>query len=171
MVIILKAQIDLEYPKVRVEKKNIALAKKILTNFAGAISEDTSVHTYIFQALLFHEWPDIAKTLKKIAIVEMHHLELLGEVITQLGVAPMFLSVEKNGALKWFSGQFVSYDKTLKEAILNDLWMEEQAIQNYEKLISEINDETIIYLIKRIILDERLHCKIFQQILKDLEDI
>lgn len=163
----MKYCVDMPYPEVKVEKKDLELAKKVFNLYAGEVSEDTSTHTYVLQALLYSENEEIKEVLEGIARVEMHHLEILGTLIKKLGLIPLYLSVEDN-KVKWFSGKYITYEKNLKEAILKNICIERIAIKNYEALINETNDEHVIHIIKRIILDERLHIEIFEKIYQQL---
>lgn len=163
----MKFNVDMPYPEVKVERKDLELAKKVFNLYAGEVSEDTSTHNYVLQALMFSENEEIRKILKEIAIVEMHHLELLGTLIKKLGLVPLFLSTNNN-KIKWFSGSYVFYEKDLKKVLLKDIYIEKMAIKNYETLISETSDKNIIHLLKRIILDERLHIEIFEKLLTTL---
>ncbi len=162
----MKYCVDMPYPSVKVSKRDLNLAKKLLNVYAGEVSEDTSAHTYIFQSLIVED-KEISKILKNIGIVEMHHLDLLGLLIKNLGLIPFFASVEKE-KIKWFSGKYINYERDLKELLLNNIALEKKAISNYENILKETSDIYIIHLIKRIILDERLHIEIFEKIYKQL---
>ena len=163
----MKYSVDMPYPNVKVEKKDKELAKKILSLYAGEVSEDTSSHNYIFQMLMFSENKELKEIFEGIAIVEMHHLEILGTLIKELGLAPVFLSIEA-GKIKWFSGNYVNYNKNLRKILLKNIEIEKMAISNYERIIKETNDKNIVYLFKRIILDERLHIEIFEKLLQQI---
>ena len=163
----MKYCVDMPYPEVNVEKKDLELAKKLFNLYAGEISEDTSTHTYILQMLLYSDNEEIKKILEGIAIVEMHHLEILGTLIKKLGLVPLFLSTDED-RVKWFSGKYITYEKSIKEAMLKNICIEKLAIKNYESLINETTDENVIHIIKRIILDERLHIEIFEKIYDQL---
>lgn len=159
----MKFFVDMPYPEIKVNKKDIELAKKIFGVYAGEVSEDTSTHNYSLQSILFSYNEEIKEVLKQIAMVEMHHLEILGTLIKALGLTPLYLSVENN-KVKWFSGSYITAEKSLKDAIFKNINYEKQAIKNYERLISETDDENIKYIFKRIILDEELHVEIFEKI-------
>lgn len=163
----MKFCVDMPYPEVKVEKKDLELAKKIFNLYAGEVSEDTSTHAYILQSLLFSENEEIKNILKGIAIVEMQHLEILGSLIKELGLIPLYLSTQNN-KIKWFSGSYIGYEKNLKETLLKNICMERMAIRNYEALLNETDDSYIQHIIKRIVLDERLHIEIFEKIYEQL---
>lgn len=155
--------VDIPYPEVKVERKDENLAKELLSLYAGEISEDTAVHTYIFQMLLMHKNKELKELLRGIAITEMHHLEILGILIKELGLTPLYLSIP-NDCVKWFSGSYVSYEKKWKEMLLHNIRTEKLSIERYEKIIEKTTDEHVIHILKRIILDEQLHIEIFSKL-------
>lgn len=153
---------NIPYPTIKVEHQNKDLAKELLTLYAGTISEDTTIHKYIFQMLTINN-PEIKQILKQIAITEMHHLELLGLLIKELGITPIFASISHNN-LNWFNGSFINYEQDYQKMLLNNIQEEEQTIKNYEQILTKTTDPNIIHIIKRIIIDERIHIKIFTKL-------
>jgi len=163
----MKYNVDMPYPEVKVKNKDIELAKKLFCLYAGEFSEDTCTHSYILQKILYDDNEEIKSILEGIAIIEMRHLEILGELIKKLGLVPLFLRV-KNNKVEWFSGKYVTYEKNIKEALLKNICMERLAIKAYEDILVSTDDEYVIHIIKRIILDERLHIEIFEKIYDQL---
>ncbi len=155
--------VDMPYPEIKVEKKDVELAKEILNLYAGEVSEDTAIHNYTFQMLMMQEDKEKKEILKGIAITEMHHLEILGTLVGKLGLTPFFVGVN-NGSTKWFSGEYVTYEKEWKKILLSDIGLEELAIRNYERVIEKTSDECVKHILRRIILDERLHIEIFSKL-------
>ena len=93
-MIILECRVDKPYPEVRVERKNIEYAKLLLDDYASEVGEDRAIHQYVYQKFdKFKDNPLFSKTLSQIAMVEMRHLELLGETIKLLGVNPEILII------------------------------------------------------------------------------
>lgn len=158
--------VDLPYPKVKVIKKDIEIAKDVLNSYAGRVSEDTAVHNYVFQ-MMMQDDHELKNILRGIAIVEMHHLEILGNLIYELGLTPLFTSVENNHT-KWFSGEYVNYEKNWRQTLIDNIYEEETAIKNYEKIIAKTTDENVKHILKRIILDERVHIEIFTKLLNQI---
>ena len=70
---------NLPYPDIKVEKENIEYAKLLMYPYASMISEDTATHLYMYQSFILDD--NIGKILENIAIVEMHHLEMLAKTI------------------------------------------------------------------------------------------
>ncbi len=153
---------NLLYPEIKVEKKDLKLAKELLASYAGEISEETAVHNYIFQMMLQSN-KKIKETLKQIAIVEMHHIAILGQLIFKLGVVPYFLSINHK-KIEWFSGHFINYERDWSAVINQDIKEEIEAIQNYEKIILHTKDPNIKAILKRIILDEEIHIQLLKQL-------
>lgn len=160
---------NLPYPKIEVTNKNVFLARELFSNYAGDISEDTAIHNYIYQSLIIKN-DNIKNILKQIAIVEMHHLEILGKLIIKLGLTPMFLSISNNQT-KWFSGEYITYEKDIQKILLNNIKNEELAIQNYEKIIMKTDDNKVKIILKRIILDEKLHIEIFKHLYQIIKTV
>ena len=159
--------LNLPYPPIVVEKKNPRYIPLILQNYSGMVSEFTAVSQYIYHKFkLFDNSPKLANTISGIAMVEMHHLAILGELIVQLGGDPKYWINRKNKMYSWDS-KFVDYGKTLKEYLTYDMQSEVAAIRQYEETITKISDENIINIIKRIILDEELHLKLFNELYQE----
>ena len=157
-------QVDLPYPKIRVEKENMRYANILLHNYSGMVSEFTAINQYIYHKFkLFEENPEVSEVIGKIAIVEMHHLETLGKLILLLGEDPRYWIKKKDKRYYW-DGKFVDYGTTLKEYLDYDIQAETIAIRDYNKAKTEISDPYIIEIIDRIILDEELHLEIFKNL-------
>ncbi|EOR27267.1 CotJC protein [Clostridium sartagoforme AAU1] len=91
--------LGLPYPKIKVYDKNSIYADLIKKSYAGEVSELTAITQYTYHQLITSDY--IKNTLKGIAIVEMHHLEILGELLIALGENPTFLLRKK---IKTFIG-------------------------------------------------------------------
>ncbi len=163
----MNCRVDKPYPEIKVEKKNIEYAKLLLNDYASAVGEDRAIHQYIYQNFdKFNEDPVFAKTLSQIAMVEMKHLELLGETIKLLGINPEFRFVDKNtNYLVYWNSSYVNYTTNIIEMLKSDILIEKEAIKNYRYHISIINDKYIKALLYRIIEDEQMHIKCFNMLL------
>lgn len=149
--------LELPYPKIEVFDKNPNYADLIKKSYAGTISELTAVTQYTYQGLITKNM--IGNILRKIAEVEMHHLEILGELIVALGENPDFSINKKDKKLNW-SSKFICTSDSIKEMLLEDIKNEKEAIHQYRKTANLIDDENIIAILNRIILDEELHIKL-----------
>jgi len=95
----------------------------------------------------------------------MHHLEILGKLIYQLGNLPSFYTVDSNieCVIPWTSKN-VNYATNLSTILLDNIAREMKAIKTYQKHIQEINDPYIKKILERIIEDEEVHIHCFEQI-------
>ncbi|MEF9934475.1 MAG: ferritin family protein [Clostridium sp.] len=158
-------KVNLPYPEVKVKAKNPTYAKIMLQNYAGMVSEMSAICQYInHEQRIFKEYPEISDTLKHIAMVEMHHLQMIGLLSHELG-ADLKFWYEKKGKHQWWSPKFIDYEKTVQQMIKANIADEKSAIAQYEKSIAEIDDNYVTAVLKRIILDEQLHIKILTGIL------
>ncbi|MGE5455803.1 MAG: ferritin-like domain-containing protein [Ignavibacteriales bacterium] len=159
------------YPDIKVEMPNVEYAMILLQDYAGTVSEETAIHLYMYQNFLQDgKWDEFAKELEKIAIVEMHHLELLGKTILKLGLNPIFATVnaESDNVIHWNS-ENVNYTDEIREMLHADIKAEVSAIKQYEIHKEMINDKYIKALLARIIQDEEGHLKIFNELYNSLE--
>lgn len=157
----------LPYPSPVACEKNEHYAKLIRSSFCGNDSELTAVMTYFYHSLRFSECSEeLAQELIGISRCEMIHLSLLGRLLRSLGGDPKFFCCLPPNANPggWWSANpaVVPYSRDLGEAILNDIKLEEGAIEEYQSAAAYIDDENIRALIKRIILDEEGHLLLFK---------
>ena len=148
---------NLPYPDIKVEKENIEYAKLLMYPYASMISEDTATHLYMYQSFILDD--NIGKILENIAIVEMHHLEMLAKTINLLGLKPEY----KSNDIPWTSN-YINYTNNLKDILKINIEAETLAIKNYQNLIKVINDKYIKKMLERIIVDEEIHLKIFNDL-------
>ena len=164
----MKCKVDIPYPKIMIKKKNPQMARMIMHSYAGDVSEDTAIHQYMFQSIVLQkETKEVAEILEQIAIVEMRHLQILGELIRELGVYPIYLDpiVDQH---EFWSAKYVNYEVNLKEMLILNMEAEQKAILQYNSLIHVIDEEDVKTILKRIVLDERLHLEIFEKLLQSL---
>lgn len=161
----MKCKVDLPYPKIQVSKRDPLLGQKISHSYGGDVSEDTAIHQYLFQSMMLKESnKEISLILEEIGKVEMYHLEILGLTMKELGVYPVYYD-SSFGNQAYFTSKYVSYDTNLECMILEDIKAEKEAILQYDALINSTNDIYVKEILKRIVLDERLHLEIFEKIL------
>lgn len=148
---------NLPYPDIKVEKENIEYAELLSYPYAGLVSEDTATHLYMYQSFILDG--EISNILEKIAIVEMHHLELLAKTIKLLGLNPEY----KVNDIYW-NANYVNYNNNLKDILKINIEAETLAIKNYKNLIKVIDDKYVKELLRRIIIDEEIHLQIFKNL-------
>lgn len=155
---------ELPYPSIDVDK-NVAESKMLMPSYAGSASELSHVMTYVFQSYVTERYPEIAKAMKEVAIVEMHHHEMLGKAIYALGGYPVM------GARTWWNGSFANYTLDPRKYLLENIRGEKNAIVNYERTILNLTDESVKTLLARIIIDEEIHIKVFKDLLSNYLDV
>lgn len=154
------------YPEIRVERPNIEYAKILLQDYAGAVSEDTAIHLYMYQSILQDDkWEDFAETLEEIAIVEMRHLEILGRLITKLGLNPIYATADSsNDNIIYWTSENIDYTDEIKKMLQVDIKAETLAIEQYELHKEMIDDKYIREILDVIIEQEKEHLKIFSEL-------
>lgn len=157
------------YPSIDSLRQNKKLAYKILNSYAGRISEISAVNIYIYQHFIVSEtFREIKEALKKIAIVEMRHLDILGEMIKKLGLLPVYTYVNKQNNETYWDSSLVNYETDLYKIMKINIKNEEKAIKQYQEIIKYANDEVVTDILNRIILDEEHHIEIFKSILANM---
>ncbi len=147
------------YPEPAVLGPNTQYAALLLEDYAGRASELTAVCQYVYHHLVVPEGLDwIADLLEDVAIVEMKHLELLGETIRLLGADPRFYA--EDGV--YWGARNVAYRDNLRQQLEADAEAERGAIAQYERHCAMIADPHIRQLLTRIIADEQLHLFLFR---------
>lgn len=149
------------YPEPRVTRENHYYAMLLLEDYAGNVSEMTAINQYFYHYLTFEKYRDLAELEECISIIEMYHLELLGETIRLLGVNPEYRTLTHNRTNYW-SASYVYYGNNICDRLAADIAAEKSAIQQYRFHQSLIDDPYIKELLERIILDEEHHLKLFR---------
>lgn len=147
------------YPPVEVTAPNEGFARLLLDAFAdGPAAELTAVTQYIHHHLTI---PDhrVARLELCIALVEMFHLGMIGELIEKLGLDPRYWRTNK----AWWQGGEVAYGTDLCDQLLRDIESEKAAINAYLRLIGEIDDPKVRRVLERIVGDEQVHLMLFRQ--------
>ncbi|MDT8899997.1 ferritin-like domain-containing protein [Anaeroselena agilis] len=149
------------YPKPMVVQPNLYYAQLLLEDYAGSLSEMTAINQYSYHYLMFvGEYEEIAHLEACIAIIEMYHLELLGETIKLLGVEPKYRTITGNCQTFW-DASHVFYGTGLYDRLAADIAAEKLAIKQYRTHQGLISDKYINILLERIIKDEEHHLKLF----------
>lgn len=151
------------YPEVKVIAPNQYYAKIIMDDYAGKISEFTAISQYLYHNFsLKSKYKELAEILENISITEMHHMEMLATMIKLLGYESIF----KNSSNVFWNANYVYYGENVCDKLKADLKSEFDAIDIYESNIKTIDDPYIQIVLKRIILDEKVHVKIFEEQIK-----
>jgi len=147
------------WPEVRVQGPNPEYARLLMEDYAGNVSETTAIMLYLYHHQDMEEdLPEVSELLEGIAIIEMHHQEILADLIKMLGGNPIYSG--KDGQL--WTAEYVSYySQQPCQQIQADINAEKAAIRQYQKHIKMINDPYIQAILQRIIKDEEYHLKLF----------
>lgn len=151
------------YPNVNYLEKSQGYAKMLYDDFGGDFGELTAITQYIYQHIALAEKEDISKTMLSIAIVEMKHIDLVGELIRKLGYKPIY--VGSTGSF-WDASNLRYEIKSIQDMMEYNIKSEEEAIKGYEKAKRMTRNKMLRSLFDRIILDEKTHIKIFESFLK-----
>jgi bacterioferritin len=153
--------VNLPYPEPRVERPNRNYANILLKDYAGGVSEFTAVSLYSYQHFVSDgKYDDYAELVGGVSMAEMKHLELLGETIKMLGVKPIYIDNAFPPGNLW-TARYVNFTISIRAMLAEDIRAEMKAIENYKYHISIIDDKYIKELLQRIIIDEELHIKLF----------
>lgn len=158
--------VDLPYPSVKVQGKNTYYATLISGAFGGPGSESTAIAQYTAHNFYTYDYPEINFAYQCIASVEVTHLNLLGNLIRDLGLPPKFLTYETNC---YWTGKNPVYAYKIRQILLSDIKGERDAIAHYTRLIRQIDFPDIQRLFQRIILDEQKHIEILTNILASIK--
>lgn len=94
----------------------------------------------------------------------MRHLHLLGQLITALGGNPIYRSYPYKRPAFWSSG-VLQYQGNKEKALHISIAGEQEAVESYRHLSKLIQDSGVTAVLQRIILDEEVHIRLFQQYL------
>ena len=126
-------------------------------NGVNGFSELDAIHLYTSQEQKFEP---IGNLLLGIALVEMKHYGILGELIIKLGGR-----IEQR-----YNNSKVSLGETKEEALNNAIDAENKTIEFYEGVIEKIKGvrETkttiiVVQLVNKLIADERVHLKLLKE--------
>lgn len=156
----------LPYPVVRVVAPNAFYKDLLMDDYAGMVSEFTAISQYLYHYFVFGQVDKhLADLLVGVSLVEMHHMDLLAHTIILLGGDPKIRGTFSTAGDFW-NGSFVAYGTSLCQRLALDIDSEIKAICNYQEHIRLIQDPYIQELLKRIILDEQHHIKLFEQAMR-----
>ena len=153
---------NLPYPEIRVERRNPNYARLLSLAYAGQDSELTAIllYSYGHQVSRGKSPEMLSEALQHISVVEMHHLNILGELITLLGGDPRFCGPNMRVGI---NTAMLGYACEPARILRNALAGEEAAVRLYKELIRNICDKYVREILERIILDEESHIKIFRE--------
>lgn len=157
--------LDLPYPPLDCIGCDPLSARIIFPAYATAHGELTAVLQYIYHSFRFGCLEDrqTAETLVGIAVAEMRHFDILGEMLLRLGVDPVYTTNLPGTPFNFYSASAVSYSKTAKKMLMDDLSGELCAVQTYGRMLSCLCNEDVAAVIARIKMDEELHVQVLKE--------
>lgn len=155
-----KYHVNKPYPAVSGLTHNKKQAMLLMDGYSGTYSEMSTVAQYAYHKIKCEKHKEVFDTVNGIMLVEMHHLELLGRCIIQLGVDPRYNIYLENKPICWQAG-VINYEKAPKEMILANIEGEKMAADYYIKTAHSINNPKLSPLLLRLSEDEKLHVKMF----------
>lgn len=177
----LPCQSNMPFPPIKVERQNLKYANLLQDAYAkSGSSELQAITQYIYHNLTIDE-EEIKQALLCIALVEMGHLDTLGELIRKLGGKPAY----ENSNYNFFNGGELGYgdlenrggsrSETYRDCkkddlcykLMLDLSGEKGAIDFYNILKEQIEDRYIKDILDKIISDEKVHVKIFRHLISE----
>ncbi len=129
---------------------------------ANDFSEMNAIIQYVSQESMFEE---IGELMLGVAMVEMKHLDKLGDFILSLG-----------GDVKQsYDSSRVAYGKTAKEAVLLAIESEYSTMREYERISNMVKalphqnktSRTALQLLAKLIADEQVHAALFEKWITD----
>lgn len=159
--------LDLPFPSTNNVTPDALTLRIISPEYASPSGELTAILQYIYQSFFFKKdgYNEIADTLESIAIAEMIHFKLLGNTVLALGAAPIYTQYPPS-PFNFYSTKYVTYSRTLKDMLADDIRAERHAIRSYENMLRRLKNQQVSAIIERILQDERLHLQTFTQILE-----
>lgn len=157
------------YPPIRVSGKNLDYAEAMLGNIGSCNSEMSAVSLYFYNSIVTEgPFAEVSGCFHKISIVEMHHLEMYGRLAMLLGADPRLWSCQSGRRVYWSPG-CNRYPDHIDALLENAIQGENDAVRKYQAQTEWIQDVHITAVLNRIILDEKIHIRIFRQLLEQVK--
>jgi len=158
------------WPDIEIVTANELYATAMLSNIGSCNSEMSAISLYVYNSMITKRYfYDIAECFHRISVVEMHHLNIFGDLCIMLGADPRLWSWQK-GRMKYWTPACNRYPTNISALVSNSLNGELEAIRKYQMQCQWINDFRIKAILNRIIADELCHVQIFRLILAELND-
>ncbi len=155
------------YPKIENIKQDYRFGKMLYDSYAGSYGELTAITQYVYENITNEENKELRNVLMRVAMDEMHHLKILGELLVELGFIPYYMGSRNN---KWCSDRVKYKFSSVEEMMKYNIQTEKMAIKEYERLIENTEDKCIKDILSRIIKDEENHIRIFKAMCRMQED-
>ncbi len=97
---------EVPFPEVKYVVKNPIYANLLYDDLSGELGELSAITQYVYEHIEIVSFPELSGIMLKIAIQEMKHLNLVGELIKRLGKKPYFIDSK---GVNWNS-KYVKYN-------------------------------------------------------------
>ena len=156
---------DLPYPSEEGIVCDAQTVRLLAPAYADRRGELTAILQYIYHSFRFgcECDKDTADLLTGIALTETHHFELLGEMLIRLGVDPVYTTSLPSTPFNFYSTGAVSYSKSVRKMLMDDLSGEIYAAESYGKMLCRLCNEEVAAVIARIKMDEELHVQVLKE--------
>lgn len=152
----------LPYPELYVKKWNSDWSKLL---FSDGTEEFNAICQYLWGSWQLEPFfPHIADTLKRMAQVEMHHLDILSRLTVMSGNRP-FCGDAVTFHPFWNDGSTERNQPDVNQILRLSLADEEKAMEAYGTQAAFIDDHSLSAILLRIALDEQVHIKILKRFL------
>ena len=163
------AVMDLSYPPIQVQERNQNYADLISVSYCGAVSEVSAVMQYINnESRMFNKKCAMGRTLLGMAMAEMMHMQMLGELICLLGGNVCYTARQPGGRQWMWSPQCLNLPEKFGDMLQADLQSEQATIEQYNMHIRMIGDAYVNAVLNRIIQDEQYHIMMLRSLMDTL---
>lgn len=147
-----------EYPALTGIEEDGAALRLLSPVYAGREGELTATLQYVYQSVLLGASGEekLSKLLLSIAVTEMHHVQILGTLITKLGAPPLF-TARPPYPVGYYSASCVNYVRSVQGMLSADILLEREAIACYERILSKLDHPRVAAVLARILRDEEVH--------------
>ncbi len=152
---------DSLYPEIKVKEEDFENAKILLNIYAGRNGILNNIFTYLYQSSFLNE--NYTQILYNLIDVELFHAKIISKLINLLGFKPKFI-YESMSNFKYFNTSYINYEVDERKILENNLTLKEDLVKLYNDSIDKIEDEKIKENLKRIVMDEKIHIKIFKDL-------
>lgn len=157
------------FPPIEVERPYLPYARMLMQDMASAQSEMTAIYQYMFQHWAVETvQPEFAAALRKIAQVEMRHLDTLGRLVVLLGGDPRCQASVNNRRSAW-NGNMVNYNHQLLSMARSNLIGEQYARNTYLAQANMVRDPKLAAVLRKLAADEDIHAGIFQRFFTEFQ--
>lgn len=154
------------YPPIEVTEQNRRYVSILLQDISSAKGEMTAVCQYLYLHWCFDKMnSNLSILLKRIAAVEMHHIDILGKLVVLLGGNPICRTNPCNCNSAW-NGNMLQYNTNIKQALTHSISSELSAVNDYTAQAESIQDPLLSAVLTRIAKDEEVHYHIFRSLLE-----